>query len=421
MRIIPCPSRLVLRYGALLAAICGLAAPQAQAHEAMWRARGPATAFSADWSKADQADAAATRVFLEQVWPKLKQVSSRLDAKLRSGAGLYAGPRSEAEKAAGVVCFPLRVEQAVASHAVPTARQVAGRKFDIYAARGQSEAVCVGVHATRDVKKVAVACSELVGPGTIPASATTVRLSLSWTFEPRGRGKYANRQMVLLNVPAWDIEAGTTREWVIDVHVPADAKAGKYAGKITVTVAGRKAAEFDLSLEVLPVTLSDNGCRWGAFMTPNPAKTTNAWCDLNARYGVNTLAWWNLDSPQLNWTWDGCKRVETILARLRNADGSSASGQMKTMPPWIRKRWDGAFITFELDEVLGLPRDREARAPFYKKPLKLRADLGELTARQASLICYDRPGMASNFEPGSIDSVTFQRDEALAEFDAGMK
>jgi len=225
----------------------------AQAAEKVWQAVGPATSFVADWSKADRTDAEATAYFLKHVWPAVEKASKALHGKITAQTGkVYAGPVSSEESSAGVVCFPLRVEQLLPWYAVPTEAQVNQREFSIFAAQGQSEPVAVAVHALRDVKDVSVTCGPLRSSvGVIPASAVTSRLSLSYTMEPRGRGKIATRQMLLLNVAGWGMPKAHTYEWVVDVHVPTDAKPGQYSGQIVVQVAGKTVTEFELALEVL--------------------------------------------------------------------------------------------------------------------------------------------------------------------------
>lgn len=410
----------------------------AEAGEEMWKARAQPTSYVPDWSKADEIDAAASAVFLKEVWPRLEKASAALDAKVKGAkfGQVYAGKMSEMEKAAGVVCFPLRVEQLLPFYAVPNEAQVAARAFSAFAARGQSEAVAVAVHALQDVKKVNVTCSDLKGPQTIPASAVTSRFSLSYTVEPRNRGTFETRQMVLLKVPSWDIPKARTYEWIVDVHVPQEAKAGEYKGSIDVTVDGKKAATFSLTLDVLPVVLSDNGCRWGPFMAPPPGRASEAWCELNARYGVNTLAWWKLDDPYLTWTWDGMKRTELILAKIRNKDNlaypirdrkqkaarAELGNMIKSFPPWLMKRQDGPFFVFKQEEVVDLPKDPEARKAHYKKVLKLKPELGELTDAQRAFIRFDRTGYTSNFSTKAYDSVAFNKTtEAFKTFDSGLK
>lgn len=389
----------------------------------MWRAEAEPTSFVADWSNADRTDKEATELFLKHVWPRLKKVSGSLHGRIGDRTGeVYSGAMSPQERQAGVVCFPLNVEQTLPWYAVPTEKQVAQRSISTFAAQGQSEAVCIGVHALRDVKDVSVTCSDLRGPGRISASDVTSRLSLSYTMDPRGRGRIDTRQMLLLNVGGWDIPKAHTHEWIVDVHVPEKARPGRYSGKISVQAGRGAAAVFDLELEVLPFTLSDNGCRWGSFMTPNPGYAAEAWCDLNSRYGFNTLAWWNLDDPKLGWTWDGVKKEELILAKLRYSNGNIISdADLNSLPQWVKQRIDGPFVVFRPDEVTGIPREIDQRGPFYKKPMKVKAGLGAIPPEKAQWICYDRPGWTANFSADSINSVAFEQDDAFKRFDAGMK
>ena len=390
----------------------------------MWRARGPATSFVPDWSKADRTDAAATAQFLKHVWPKLGPAAEALNAKLKAKTdAVYRDGMSDAERAAGVVCFPLRVEQILPWYAVPTAEQIRQRKLALFAARGQSEAVCVAVHALRDVKSVTVTCSELKGPGTIAASAVTTRLSLAYTVNPRNRSRNIHaRQMLLLKVDGWDIAKGRTCEWVVDVHVPADTKAGAYRGKVKVLAGGNAAAEFDLEMEVLPFALTDNGCRWGAFMTPPPGPASEAWCDLNARYGFNSLAWWKLDDPRLTWTWDGIKHDELVFCRLRDKDEKLVQvAALKSAPPWLVRRWDGFHLVLKADEVVGLPANAEARKALVGKAVKLKPELGTLPPRLAAMIRYGHSLRMAKFHEKAMDSVRFEHNKEFKRFDAGMK
>ncbi|MFH0938139.1 MAG: hypothetical protein V1899_02505 [Planctomycetota bacterium] len=414
------------------------------AEEEMWKPKAEATSFVPDWTNADKTDGEATDFFLKNIWPEVKKAAESLDAKIsnkKEAVYLYSGKMSEDEKSAGVVCFSLAPETVLPWYAVPSETQVSARKLSNFAARGQSEPFCVGVHALRDVKNVEVKCGDLKGPAIIPASAVTCRLSLSYTIDPRGRGTTIHaRQMLLLKVNGWDIPKNRTYEWVLDVHVPVDAQAGLYKGAAIVTVEGKKAAEFELGLEVLPFTLTDNGCRWGAFMSPNPGHASDAWCDLNSRYGFNTFAWWNLDDPKLNWTWDGIVREELVLAKIRddNYDGGAWGGPgekkpenpeqskvfrqlVATFPDWLKKRQDGPFFVFKPNEVINLPKKIEEREPFYKKQLILNPDLGELTEVQAKSIRYDRPGWMANFDEKSIETVQFEQGDVFRKFDEGMK
>ncbi len=402
----------------------------------MWKAKAPTTSFVADWTDADRIDAEASQYFLQHIWPKIKPVAESLNSELAVETGKrYSGTLSPEEQNAGIVSFFLPVEQELPWYMIPTEDQVRQRTLTTFAAQGQSKALCIGVHALRDVHQVTVLASDLAGPTMIPASAITSRFNLSYTIDARRKGKISARQMMLLKVESWNLPQAHTYQWVLDVHVPVNAVAGIYRGKISVLVKQTVAAEFDLELEVLPFRLTDNGCRWGAFMTPNPAYTTQAWCDLNARYEFNSLAWWYLDDPYLAWTWDGYQEQVWILAKLRNREGTSFKGKelqelKKQLPEWLQKRFQGEFLFFAPDEIEGywgngkllpLPEDLSPQSPAYKQPLQLQHVPGGLSPELARLICFDRPGKIPNFDEQAMETIHFQQDEAFQQFDAGMQ
>ncbi|PCJ51605.1 MAG: hypothetical protein COA79_25760 [Planctomycetota bacterium] len=389
----------------------------------MWKAKAPNTDHVADWSKADKRDREATDYFLKNIWPKLRKVSEKLHGQISDKTGLsYNGKMSEREKKAGVVVFPLKIEATLPWYAVPTEKQIASRKVILYAAQGQSEAFAIAVHSFTKEVKVTVVPGDLKGPGTISSKSISSRFSLSYSMIPRSRKKVATRQMILLNVDSWKIPKNRTYEWVIDVHVPADAKTGLYKGPVKVMADGIEVASIELTFEVLPIKLSDNGCRWGSFMTPQPGNITEAWCDINSRYCANSLAWWNLDNPNLTWKWDGIKRKPLVLAKLRYANGKILSKKDKAkLPTWIQKRTDGPYVVFTEEEVTGLPIGAEARRAYCKKQLKMKASLGNITPELAAWVCYDRPGNSSNFNKDSIKSIAFEENDDFKRFDKGMK
>lgn len=407
-----------------------------EGEETLWSAKAPSTAFVADWSNADAVDREASAYFLTHVWPRIRQASVALHSKLTiTQDASYTGPLSDSEAQAGLISFIQPIETVVPWYLIPTSEQAAQRTITTFAALGQSEAVGIAVHALKNVDKIRVVSGDLIGPGRIPASVITSRLSLSYAVNPRGKGNVLVRQMLLLNVKHWDIPESHTYEWIIDVHVPEDTVPGLYSGPIYVQVAGETISTFHLNLEVLPFTLQDNGCRWGAFMTPNPAHATEAWCNLNARYGFNTLAWWKLDDPALSWTWEGRKSGLRILAKLRDESDNALQGEelsrsIEHFPEWLRRRFQAPFLEFTADEIEGywtdgqllpLPDDLTPDSPAYKRPLQLYASVGDVPDELATLIRFDRPAQNSRFEEPSIHSVSFRHDEAFQQFDAGMQ
>jgi hypothetical protein len=64
-----------------------------------------------------------------------------------------------------------------------------------------------------------------------------------------------------------DIEAGTNQQFWITLKVPEDADPGKYTGIIKLTISEGIIAEFELNLDVLPITLSDPALKYSIYYT----------------------------------------------------------------------------------------------------------------------------------------------------------
>ena len=75
------------------------------------------------------------------------------------------------------------------------------------------------------------------------------RIGSSWSFEYRVLPELLERFASL------DVPAGTTQEFWLTIHVPADARPGEYRAPIRVTTADGGAWQTELTLRVLPFTL----------------------------------------------------------------------------------------------------------------------------------------------------------------------
>jgi hypothetical protein len=64
-----------------------------------------------------------------------------------------------------------------------------------------------------------------------------------------------------------DIPAGTNQQFWITLKIPDNAVPGKYTGKIKLTIPRGTLAEFQLNLEVLPITLSDPYLKYSIYYT----------------------------------------------------------------------------------------------------------------------------------------------------------
>ncbi len=104
------------------------------------------------------------------------------------------------------------------------------------------------------IKGLKAVATALEGPGTIPASAVEIRYPL-----PDGkRGRSRRFFDTLEETPRAEVpvgKGGAVQPVWIRVRVPADAKPGDYAGKVTLSFAGAKSVEVPVKLHVAGWTL----------------------------------------------------------------------------------------------------------------------------------------------------------------------
>jgi hypothetical protein len=146
----------------------------------------------------------------------------------------------------------------------PPANPPAG--ITIHAARGEYESAQVCLRTTAAVRQVQVVASDLQGKaGTIPAAAVTwnpvgyVPLAKNTSDTPAAelccKAPVEVPDPLLPPAPV-DVEAGRTQPLWITVHVPREAAAGGYTGKLTVRWEGGE-AEVPLALTVWPFAIPE--------------------------------------------------------------------------------------------------------------------------------------------------------------------
>ncbi len=250
-------------------------------------------AFVPDWRAAGKIDEIAAKRFLERYWPTYRKTH---DAG--SQGGLPEG-LTEAERSAGVVVFAADYIHETLPSKVPAPAERRFSAMSLFAARGESEPFVVGVRALDEPRSVSIETTDLTGPaGTISKADITNRLCLAWDFDTyRGRGRWGTRmqQVVLLKTPGneWKFPANYSMTYWVDVHVPAEAKPGTYAGKVLVKADGKVAKSIDVTVEVLPFRLKTNNYHAGCYRV-----TYNIWAggftgyyepmmEMDSRYGYN--------------------------------------------------------------------------------------------------------------------------------------
>jgi hypothetical protein len=187
------------------------------------------------------------------------------------------------------------------------ARELAAEAV-IEAARGETEPLSLAVHALADLQAVTLSVGPLtgpgganIGPGAVEAWYLENAYIQSGRWQRRGRRWRRGRtaQLVPLRmrpVTPLPLGRGTSRQFWINVRVPADARPGEYRGKISVRARGRPPLTRDVTLRVRPYKLVEPKKHFfGAFMTlwkgiPVNRKTL---ADFKA-HGIDAMLWfWN--------------------------------------------------------------------------------------------------------------------------------
>jgi len=117
----------------------------------------------------------------------------------------------------------------------------------------------VVVGSTESLEGLKAVASDLQGPGTIPASAVTIRYGVP--DGPKGRSERLGLFDSLESVPPARVRTykrgGVVQPVWITVSVPADAKPGNYAGTVTISADGATSVTMPLKVKVIDWTLPD--------------------------------------------------------------------------------------------------------------------------------------------------------------------
>jgi len=127
----------------------------------------------------------------------------------------------------------------------------------ISAARGEYEPAALAFRPTVDFPNLRVSVSDLTANQTrrMPASAVDVRLGK--LFPQKYGGTYSLRPVMLEQIAGQTLKPKVTREFWVEVHVPADQPPAAYLGTITIDADGRDPITISLAVTVLPFALPD--------------------------------------------------------------------------------------------------------------------------------------------------------------------
>ena len=118
-------------------------------------------------------------------------------------------------------------------------------RLSSFAMPGERRQVRVGLRALATVKQVELKVSSLRREGGADEIAADA-------IEQEALGEYVEPY-----APLAELQAGTQAEWLLGIDVSEKTPAGSYQGTVAIHAAGKRAHEFPLRLEVLPLALPD--------------------------------------------------------------------------------------------------------------------------------------------------------------------
>ncbi|MEW6356795.1 MAG: hypothetical protein AB1696_10735 [Planctomycetota bacterium] len=173
-------------------------------------------------------------------------------------------PKPTAEhQARGYMIFTPSYLESVPYYYPPKASEVK-TWVSCFAAKSEFEPVTFAVLPLESLGKCSVRVSDLVGEtgGQIAKENIDVRvvkhLERAFTQDiSRVEMGYYVDPLLLMKWPDVRIEKGVVRQFWLTIHVPEDAKSGRYKGRITFSPQGGHPVVIDLKLIVLPFALGE--------------------------------------------------------------------------------------------------------------------------------------------------------------------
>jgi len=238
------------------------------------------------------------------------------------------------EKERGFILFSRPPQRAVFPNAVPLAHERI-EELSVSACPGEREPVVLILHALHGLTGLQVTVGALSGlSGEIPATATEVRSVRYMRRSGQTRWGPFN-ETIMHDVPQFlerrdslTINAGRSQPYWLTVAVPEDARPGRYAGLVRVTLAGKTMLEMPLAVDVRPFTLANpEGTFFGMYarMRDDAVWLREMLADLRA-HGMNGLALCGasgipmaLEDGRVALEWTGASALEKNLTACKGA------------------------------------------------------------------------------------------------------
>jgi len=166
----------------------------------------------------------------------------------------------DADRRRGYAVFARHWSEVIYPNTVPRAEEL-NPELTAFASLGEYEPVTFTVLPLDDLSGAKVVAGDLrSGDAVIPAASIDVRSVRYMLVRPNYSTffSYHVAPDVLERHATLDLRKGRNQRFWITLHVPEDAKAGVYEGKLAFSAAGREPADVKLRLRVLPMRLQKN-------------------------------------------------------------------------------------------------------------------------------------------------------------------
>jgi hypothetical protein len=175
-------------------------------------------------------DEAAAKWFDNQLEALAKEFRSKAVCLDRPAGTTRAAPEWEAE---GIVAWPVAIEDDVTPNTLPpaNAKKPGELSLSCRAVQGQTIVLCLAVRPLHDMRGFSAIWRWDAAPAQLPVKRIMVYYNTSRGF---GQIAYRVKPHTLREWRLAQLRRGVTREFMVQVPVPADAPAGRYRGLLTL-------------------------------------------------------------------------------------------------------------------------------------------------------------------------------------------
>jgi hypothetical protein len=158
-----------------------------------------------------------------------------------------------------LLVFARDMAEEVYPDTVPSEAEVAGA-LAFAGSPGETAAVAINLYTLRDLKNLKVHVGDFTGGGkTIKASDCDLRF-VRYSYRMSGQQEHGDWTYMIMpwfmvKRDAIEMVNGMSVRWHLEVNVPADLPAGKYAAEAWISADGLPERKVPLALEVLPIKL----------------------------------------------------------------------------------------------------------------------------------------------------------------------